>query len=138
MTKMASSFPYYDDEIFSINNKDIGNYSVSNYGKVVCRRTTHPLQKSYQQNPIKPKVLRDYTVAYCFDIKGETFIISTHYLVCKAFNPNPLKLNHIQHIDGDIRNNTANNLKWTNDTENSTAITLSVWCPTTKKYKNIN
>jgi DNA-binding CsgD family transcriptional regulator len=44
---------------------------------------------------------------------------SVHRMVCKAFHPNPLNKETVNHIDGDKSNNRASNLEWSTWTENN-------------------
>ena len=43
--------------------------------------------------------------------------VHVHELVAEAFIPNPGNMKHIRHKDGNIRNNRADNLEWTNTPE---------------------
>ena len=38
-----------------------------------------------------------------------------HRLVATHFVPNPNKYKYVEHIDGDLKNNNADNLRWVED-----------------------
>ncbi len=84
--------------------KEIGDYRISNYGRVTNSQGI--LLKCYFKKS-----------------KGETYIDTYHkephqiygqvkYLVAEAFVDNPNGYNRVIHIDGNPRNNRADNLQW--------------------------
>jgi hypothetical protein len=42
-------------------------------------------------------------------------------IVCRTFWPNPDSLPYVEHIDGDIKNNSVSNLQWVSNEESDTA-----------------
>ena len=76
------------------------NYEVSNYGRV--RKID--VGKILAPRPNLPKgYLRVY-------MDGKRYYV--HRLVAEAFLPLSLSAKYIRHIDGDILNNSVNNLEW--------------------------
>lgn len=45
-------------------------------------------------------------------INGKRTVKAIHRLLAEAFIPNPLKLSDVDHIDGNRRNNSLENLRW--------------------------
>ena len=91
----------YTNEIW----KEIGKtgYEVSDLGRI--RRGNRILAGSYHSD------------GYTFmTIKGEQ--IPLHRFVANAFIPNPNNLPEVNHIDGNKRNNSAENLEWVTRSEN--------------------
>ena len=99
-----------------------GHYQVSNMGQVrsldmylTCRNGTKRLHKGR----IKPlyKNNRGYiTVGLCKECKTHRTLV--HRLVAEAFVDNTENKPQVNHIDGDISNNRADNLEWATDNEN--------------------
>lgn len=83
-----------------------GNYEVSNYGNI--RRGDHIKSLS---------VWNAYKVVTLYkDGKPKTMYV--HRIVAKAFLPNPLKKQFVNHIDCNKLNNHADNLEWCTRQEN--------------------
>lgn len=99
-----------------------GRYEVSNEGKVrsvdiylngrggkkrLCKGKIKPLHRNN----------RGYVVVnLCKD--GKTSSLLVHRLVAEAFVPNTRNKPQVNHIDGNITNNRADNLEWVTDNEN--------------------
>lgn len=84
-------------------------WSVSNYGNVKdpageLNRKVYDAGKGYLRICLGNPVQRSFAV---------------HRLVAKAFVPNPDGKTFVDHIDGDRRNNKANNLRWVTISENN-------------------
>lgn len=108
-----------------------GLYQVSNLGRVksVARIiykdcTNHPTIKSDFSKWHRKEVIMVqwknhngyYTVSLTKDHKKKTRPV--HQLVAKAFIPNPLGKEMINHIDCNTLNNNVNNLEWATNSEN--------------------
>lgn len=104
-------------------------YMVSNDGRVksldiyVNCRGGQRLSKGR----IKPqrKNNRGYIcVGLCKDNYTHTHLV--HRLVAEAFVPNTEKKPQVNHIDGDLNNNRADNLEWVTDNENKAHSSIAV------------
>ncbi len=105
-------------------------YEVSNTGEirsldiyVNCRGGKKRLYKGR----VKPvyRNNRGYAVVnLCRDNKGAYSLV--HRLVACAFIENPHNKPQVNHIDGDITNNHADNLEWVTDNENKAHSAVSV------------
>jgi hypothetical protein len=85
-----------------------GNFQVSNMGQV--KRTI--LTNKKHIGILKPNDMNNgysYVVLYT-DGKSKSCLI--HRLVAEAFVPNPLNKPVVSHLDGNTRNNCADNLVW--------------------------
>ena len=91
-----------------------GKYLVSNKGRIKSLKnskerilTAFPNNKGY------------YRVCLCRDGEGKHFLVSR--LVAEAFceNLRPEEADVVDHIDGNISNNNAENLQWLSRSENS-------------------
>lgn len=60
-----------------------------------------------------------YEYVMLFDEKTQKYVKQyVHILVAKAFVPNPDNKPHVRHKDGNIWNNRADNLEWSDQPEN--------------------
>ena len=106
-----------------------GRYEVSNTGQIrsldiyidcginirFCRGRIKPI---YTNN-------RGYCfVSLCMEGKGTRHLV--HRLVAEAFIPNTDKKPQVNHIDGNITNNCADNLEWVTDDENKAHSSVAV------------
>ena len=87
-----------------------GYYSVSNKGHVINDRTGKTL------NPTPNHEGYLYVVLCKNNFKKHK---SVHRLVAEAFVDNPLSKPHVNHIDHNKENNTAENLEWVTPQENT-------------------
>ena len=74
----------------------------------------HQCPKKRNQKIINPELLESQNRIPPCKAQGKykkTFFV--HELVAKAFVPNPDNLPYVEHIDGDLLNNCASNLRWT-------------------------
>lgn len=89
-----------------------GRYEVSNLGRV--RSFLIDQWRTPQQGRILSLTQREegykYVQMYADNGKRKSFLL--HRLVAQAFIPNPHNYYKIKHIDGDVTNNRADNLKW--------------------------
>ena len=55
-----------------------------------------------------------YNYAHIFDSKNRPRDVRIDFMVAKAWVPNddPIRKKNIKHLDGDLRNDRADNLKW--------------------------
>lgn len=99
-----------------------GEYKVSNYGRVKSvghfKRT-----KAGLQYPVKPHLLkqkeRDGYLYVTLVSGGHARNFRVHRIVAQAFHGNPFNKAYVNHIDGNKKNNTAENLEWVTAQENS-------------------
>lgn len=91
-----------------------GLYEVSNYGNV--RRVWR-----YGREWIgtcKPKRTKDGYLETTLMKNSKPKYVRTHRLVATAFCDNPHNKKEVNHIDGNKRNNRADNLEWVTSSEN--------------------
>jgi len=109
-----------------------GIYQVSNLGRVKSlarirksRKDNKGNQSSYQykgcilkqkNRKTKVKGLEYYQVS--LSKNGVEKMVSPHRLVAEAFIPNPDNKPYVNHIDGNGKNNSVDNLEWTTNQEN--------------------
>ena len=96
-------------------------YVVSNEGEVKSLDiyVNYRYGKRLYKGRVKPtrKNNRGYvTVSLCKDNKSYTCLV--HRLVAEAFVENAENKPQVNHIDGNVENNCADNLEWTTDNEN--------------------
>lgn len=92
------------------------DYSVSNLGRMISRRTSK--EKFVAK---KPNHYFGYTTITLRGVEGDSRRVGIHRVVAEAFIPKPVgwtKDYHVNHIDGDPTNNTLENLEWCTRSEN--------------------
>lgn len=98
--------------------KENENYQISNKGRIRSKdRVT--IRKDGKKLTTKGRILRTAK-----DTKGYIRVqisngtIKIHREVAKAFIPNPLNLEEVNHIDGNKSNNNVDNLEWCTHKQN--------------------
>lgn len=101
-----------------------GIYEVSNTGKVrtaIGKKTYSERhgERTWVQRELKQKVSKDgnHRIELYKDKKHKTWLV--HRLVAIAFHPLVQGKDYVNHIDGNRRNNAAENLEWCNHKENN-------------------
>ena len=89
-----------------------GLYSVSKEGRIYSHETGKFLASGKNASSEESYVY----VRLIKNGKGQNF--SVHRLVANAFVPNPNNLPIVHHIDGNRKNNSAENLQWCTQKEN--------------------
>lgn len=89
--------------------EDLPHYQVSNFGAVRIKQYVDKRGHIRKAKIRKPWLGRR---GLYFTSHGKTYAV--HRLVAQAFIPNPHNLPHVMHIDKNVSNNNASNLKWVN------------------------
>lgn len=89
-----------------------GKYRISNLGRVVSIKKTIP---PTLMNPCLNGA-GYYVVRLSLNNKAKNFLL--HRLIAESFIPNPQNKPHIDHIDGNPKNNAISNLRWVTPKEN--------------------
>lgn len=96
-------------------------YEVSNFGNV---RSKHrivkfgPRLREVGKDNLRKNDNGNSYLQVSFSVQGKHKNKYVHRLVAEAFIPNPLGLPEVNHIDGNKRNNTVNNLEWVTRVQN--------------------
>ncbi len=108
-----------------------GLYQVSSYGNVKSvkrTRTIHDKRGRDFEVPIPEKILSTTQKTRYLGVmlyrNNEKKRHLVHRLVAEAFVPNPNKLNEVNHIDENTKNNNACNLEWVTHKQNMNHGTL--------------
>lgn len=101
-----------------------GIYEVSNTGLVRTHRNKVTYSKLHGERRWKQRILKDKTpngrdvrVALWKDGKPKDFLV--HRLVAEAFIPKIEGKEHVNHLDGNPKNNHVSNLEWCDYKENA-------------------
>ena len=85
------------------------DYAVSAWGRVKNIKTGDILyQEKHEKGYMRVRLVKE----------GKRHHMKVHRLVAQAFVPNPDNKPHVNHIDGNNRNNSFTNLEWVTDEEN--------------------
>lgn len=92
-----------------------GKYQVSNYGRVKSLIGTNQKPREKILTPgVNPQGYLHVSLCVNRRMKG----YRVHRLVAEEFIPNPENKKEVNHIDGDKKNNTVDNLEWVTPKEN--------------------
>ena len=83
------------------------NYQVSNLGNVKSINYRH----TNKEKVLNPSLRRNYYSVQLYNKNGLK-VCNIHRLVAEAFIPNPDNLPVVNHKDGNIHNNSVDNLEW--------------------------
>lgn len=100
-----------------LEDVDVGRYEVSNLGRV--RTNDWYVPNRFCKRLVKGHVLNLHGDPYlqCYLSKKEYYV---HRLVACMFIDNPDNKEEVNHIDGNTRNNSVENLEWVTKSENAT------------------
>ena len=90
--------------------EDFPDYEVSDHGRVKSNITGKNLSPKIDKGYERVRLYKD----------GQSSLIGVHRLVGRAFIDNPHGKGEINHVDGNPRNNSADNLEWCTRSENMT------------------
>ena len=85
-------------------------YEISSLGNV--RRKANAKYKYKRGGYVKPYINNKGYLCINLWNEGKCYKRQVHRLIAQAFIPNPNQLNEINHIDGNPKNNSINNLEW--------------------------
>lgn len=88
-----------------------GLYKVSDSGDVLSVRNGSRKLKAVEMQS-------GYYYVHLCNGKNNTRLVRINRLVADAFVPNPKNLPQVNHIDGNKKNNSANNLEWCTQSDN--------------------
>lgn len=97
------------------------NYKISNKGRVLSKGDENRRPKI-----LEPKLSSRY-VSYSLNKNKECFYLLANRMVALLFVPNPNNYNELIHIDGNIFNNSSDNLKWVSDEEYIGLLEGEIW-----------
>ncbi|MGL5646715.1 MAG: NUMOD4 domain-containing protein [Clostridium sp.] len=87
-------------------------YEVSNMGRIRKKSTKVKGEYKYLKNTVGAKGF----LVIGLQGKDKRCVRTVHKIVAKAFISNPRRNNFVNHINGDIKDNSVNNLEWVPNT----------------------
>lgn len=99
------------EEIFVSIKGFEGRYKVSNYGRVISENYLN----TGREREMRPIL---HHTGYLYVHLGKDSTRSVHSLVAEAFIKNPKHYPFVNHIDGNKKNNCADNLEWVTAVKN--------------------
>ena len=85
-------------------------YLASKEGKISNKKGKGLLKERYD---------KDGYVEYCLSINGKSIYKRGHRIIAETFIPNPENKPQVNHIDGNKKNNSVDNLEWCTSSENN-------------------
>lgn len=102
-----------------------GLYQISDKGELrsldreeVVRRKSKEFTRLRKGKIFNPSEDKDGYIVTSLCKNGKMYNVRLHRLVAESFIPNPMNKLHVNHIDGDKRNNSISNLEWNTPEEN--------------------
>ena len=86
-------------------------YLVSSLGRIISLRT---------EKERKCSTDKDGYLYFGITLNKKKKNLKVHRVVAEAFIPNPLNLEQVNHIDGNVKNNCVDNLEWVTNKQNTT------------------
>ena len=105
------SLDLFEGEVFKDIEGYESKYQISNYGRVKSLMFKNGLTEYKREKILTTKTTGGYP-HIILNKDGRKTNYTIHYLVAKAFVPNPNNYKEINHIDENSWNNKSDNLEW--------------------------